>query len=74
MHDFTYDDIFFFVLFYTVVMSQQIFVFICLQITPKVPEDVYRTCQFDILFANEATAYTDIIPALGHVENFPKYY
>ncbi|CAO1441277.1 unnamed protein product [Diamesa tonsa] len=44
------------------------------KITPKVPEDVYRTCQFDILFANEATAYTDIIPALGHVENFPKYY
>lgn len=50
------------------------YLFICLQITPKVPEDVYRTCQFDILFANEATAYTDIIPALGHVENFPKYY
>lgn len=45
-----------------------------LQVTPKCPPDVYEACQFDILFENEETAYRDIIPALGHQEDFPKYH
>jgi hypothetical protein len=42
------------------------------QVTPKMPEEVYKACQFDVLFENEESAYNDIIPALGHLEDFPK--
>jgi len=41
-------------------------------VTPKVPQEIYAACQFDVLFENEASAYQDIIPALGHAEDFPK--
>lgn len=44
-----------------------------LQVTPKCPKEVFESCQFDVLFENEETAYRDIIPALGHQEDFPKY-
>lgn len=41
--------------------------------TPKCAPDVFQACQFGVLFENEETAYRDIIPALGHQEDFPKY-
>lgn len=43
-----------------------------LQVTPKCPPEIYEACQFDVLFENEETAYRDIIPALGHKDDFPK--
>lgn len=43
------------------------------QITPQCTEEMYIGCQFDTLFENEMTAYTDIIPALGKADHYPKY-
>lgn len=45
---------------------------VSLQITASVPEELYKSFQYDILFENEETAYQDIIPALGCKEDFPK--
>ncbi|XP_055640386.1 uncharacterized protein LOC129777856 [Toxorhynchites rutilus septentrionalis] len=45
-----------------------------IKITPAVTEEIYISCQFDTLFENEALAYTDIIPALGKSELYPKYF
>jgi hypothetical protein len=42
------------------------------QITANVPEEVYKSVQYDALFENEETAYIDIIPALGSKSDFPK--
>lgn len=44
------------------------------KITPQCTEEMYIGCQFDTLFENEATAYTDIIPTLGKAEMYPKYF
>ncbi|CRL05479.1 CLUMA_CG018243, isoform A [Clunio marinus] len=44
------------------------------KITPICPPETYELMGFDVLFENEETAFRDIIPALGHLEDFPKYY
>ncbi|KXJ70815.1 hypothetical protein RP20_CCG022387 [Aedes albopictus] len=44
------------------------------KITPQCTEEMYTGCQFDTLFENEMTAYTEIIPALGKAERYPKYF
>lgn len=44
------------------------------KITPQCSEEMYTNCQFDTLFENEMTAYTEIIPALGKTEHYPKYF
>lgn len=43
-----------------------------MQVTPKMSDEDYKSCQFDILFENEESAYNDIIPALGQVKDFPQ--
>lgn len=43
------------------------------QITPQCTEEMYIGCQYDTLFENEMTAYTDIIPTLGKADLYPKY-
>ena len=47
------------------------------KITPKVTEDIYLACQFDTLFQNEETAYTEIFPVLAKNlksdTSYPKY-
>uniref|UniRef100_A0A336MRQ8 CSON004083 protein n=2 Tax=Culicoides sonorensis TaxID=179676 RepID=A0A336MRQ8_CULSO len=42
--------------------------------TPPVPPEMYAGAQFDLLFKNEAVAYTEIIPILSDKEKYPKYY
>ncbi|XP_052866667.1 uncharacterized protein LOC128272825 [Anopheles cruzii] len=44
------------------------------KITPECTEEIYHSCQFDTLFENEMIAYTEIIPALGKAELYPRYY
>lgn len=44
------------------------------KITPQCTEEMFTGCQFDTLFENETTAYTDIIPTLGKTELYPKYF
>lgn len=34
---------------------------------------MYIGCQFDTLFENETTAYTEIFPTLGKADLYPKY-
>ncbi|XP_055608267.1 uncharacterized protein LOC129755674 [Uranotaenia lowii] len=43
-----------------------------IKITPPCSEEMYATCQFDTLFENELLAYTEIIPALGKADLFPR--
>ncbi|XP_049529526.1 uncharacterized protein LOC125947958 [Anopheles darlingi] len=44
------------------------------KITPDCNEEMYLSCQFETLFENEMIAYTEIIPTLGKVELYPRYY
>lgn len=44
------------------------------KITPQCAEEMYIGCQFDTLFENETTAYTEIFPTLGKADLFPKYF
>lgn len=44
------------------------------KITPPCPEEMYESCQFDTLFDNETTAYTEIIPTLGKAHLYPRYF
>ncbi|XP_053679374.1 uncharacterized protein LOC128730355 [Anopheles nili] len=44
------------------------------KITPDCNAEMYESCQFETLFENEMIAYTEIIPALGAAELYPKFY
>ncbi|XP_308058.5 uncharacterized protein LOC1269421 [Anopheles gambiae] len=44
------------------------------KITPDCNKEMYESCQFETLFENEMVAYTEIIPALGKAELYPRYY
>lgn len=47
---------------------------LAVKVTPPCPPEMYASCQFDTLFENETTAYTEIFPALGKAERYTKYY
>lgn len=40
--------------------------------TPRIDLEMYDNVQFENLFANEETAYVDVIPAVGDKEQFIK--
>uniref|UniRef100_A0A182NDU1 CHK domain-containing protein n=1 Tax=Anopheles dirus TaxID=7168 RepID=A0A182NDU1_9DIPT len=44
------------------------------KITPDCNAEMYESCQFETLFENEMVAYTEIIPALGKAELYPRFY
>ncbi|XP_053695550.1 uncharacterized protein LOC128743059 [Sabethes cyaneus] len=47
---------------------------LAVKVTPELPEEIYNGCQFDTLFENETTAYTEIFPTLGKSDLYPKYF
>lgn len=47
--------------------------FLCLQITPDIDKEWYRSLNFVELFQNEEIAYEQIFPKLGWTDLFPRF-